>query len=229
MEDSMTDDPNLPEHRALFDAIARLPQPQPPAAMAKEFRARARAEPRIGRGWRPPLFIPIAALLVLAVGGVWWRNQIREDRRITMIEKELAAALANLPAAGRFQAISTVGDSGVTDARIVKALTTSLPADSNTSVRVAVIALTASLLTDSSTNVRVAAAAALGRIATPAALRDAAARSIRSDSSPFVQAALLNVMARLAPADRTALLRALLARPDLDPVVRAEAEARAKS
>ena len=225
----MIDDPTLPEDRELFAAIARLPKPQPPAAMTKEFRARARAEPRTGRGWRLPLFISIAALLALTVSGVWWHTENRADRRIMMLEKELAAALANLPAVGRFQAISTVGDSGVTDARIVHALTTSLPADSNTSVRVAVAALTTSLLTDSSTNVRVAAAAALGRIATPAALRDAAARSIRSDSSPFVQAALLNVMARLAPADRTALLRALLARPDLDPVVRAEAEARTRS
>lgn len=225
----MIDQPTPPDDRALFDAIARLPSPQLPATVAQAFRARVRAELPIGRQWRPPLFIPIAALLLLAVGGVWWRNQIREDRRITMLERELAAALANLPATGRFQAISTVGDSGVTDARIVKALTTSLPADSSASVRVAVVALTASLLTDSSTNVRVAAAAALGRIATPGALRDAAARSIRSDSSPFVQAALLNAMARLAPADRTALLRALLARPDLDPVVRAEAEARSKS
>ncbi len=220
-------------HEKIANSLTRLPgcrgrnRRRPwPASFARE---RA-PEPRAGRGrgGRHSLF-PIAAPLLLAVGGVWWRNQIREDRRITMLEKELATALADLPAAGRFQAISAVGDSGMTDAGIVKELTTSLPADSSASLRVAVAALTTSLLTDSSTNVRVAAAAALGRIATPAALRDAAARSIRSDSSPFVQAALLSVMARLAPADRTALLRALLARTDLDPVVRAEAEARSKS
>ena len=81
-----------------------------------------------------------------------------------------------------------------------------------------------SLLSDSNTNVRVAAAEALGRIADPAALRDAAEQSMPTEPSPFVQAALLTAAARLPAADRAALVAALLSRRDLDPIVRAEAE-----
>ena len=71
---------------------------------------------------------------------------------------------------------------------------------------------------------RVAAAEALGRIADPVALRDAAEQSMPTERSPFVQAALLAAAARLPRAERTALVTTLLTRHDLDPVVRAEAE-----
>ena len=198
----MTDEPNPPEDRALFDALKAIPRPPVPATMAREFRAQARVEPTLGRSRRLHLLIAIAALLLLAVGGAWWQEQ----RDVA----KLQATVARLSVTSRYEWATAVADSGTPDARVVAALTTAL-------------------LSDSSTNVRVAAAEALGRIASPATLRRAAERSIRSDSSPFVQAALLGAMTRLSPDDRATLIRLLLSRPDLDPVVRSEAEAKTKS
>jgi HEAT repeats len=202
MEDVMTEDPNPLEDRALFGALKAIPRPVPPTTMASEFREQTQVEPVAGRSNRLRLLVGIAALLLFAFGGAWWR----EARQI----EKLQTAVARLSVTSRYEWIAAVADSGAADSRIVAALTKAL-------------------LSDSSTNVRVAAAEALGRIATPTALRDAATRSIRSDSSPFVQAALLGAMTRLAPGDRATLIHILLSRPDLDPVVRSEAEAKTKS
>lgn len=199
----MTDDINPPEDRALFEALKAIPRPVPPPAMASEFRARTRIDSTVAHSGRRWLLVAIAALLLLAVGGAWWLKGADTARA-------LATALRTSPAPSRVQAIASIDSMSGANGRIVSALTTAL-------------------LTDSSTNVRVAAAEALGRIATPSAFRDAARRSIQNDSSPFVQAALLTAISRLPEQDRVALLRALLARTDLDPVLRAEAVRRSKT
>lgn len=206
----MIDEPTLPEDRALFDALARLPKPHPPAAMARAFRARVRAEPPVDHARRLQLIVAIAALLLLAILAAWQVDRAREGRKVDNLRAELVTALTMRPDPTRFQAITVIGNSRVSDDRITAALTTAL-------------------LTDANVNVRVAAAEALGRIATPSALRSAAERSMRSDASPFVQAALLAATTRLPQKDRAAVLRALLARPDLDSVVRAEAEQRQRT
>ena len=199
----MTDNPNPHEDRGLLDALKAIPRPAPPAAMMGEFHTRARIDSAVAHSRRLRMLVAIAALLLLAVGGAWWFKGAASAR-------EFSATLKAASAPSRVQAIAAIDSTGGANGRIISALTTAL-------------------LTDSSTNVRVAAAEALGRIAAPSALRDAAARSIERDSSPFVQAALLTAINRLPERDRAALLQALLARTDLDPVLRAEAERRSKS
>ena len=194
------------DEQSILDALARVLPIEPAGDIRDRFRDRAETERIVGTAPRRWITVALAAALVLTLGGAWWFDRSHEAREV----ETLRAELAGLPVTARYERITAAGDSGVNNSRIVAALT-------------------ASLLTDPSTNVRVAAAEALGRIAAPAALRDAAVKSIRSDSSPFVQTAWLTATARLSAADRTAVLRALLSRPDLDPVVRAEAEQRAKS
>ena len=202
----MTFDTELsPEERATLDALAQLPPIEPPGDIRERFRERAATEHAVGPAPRWWITVGLAAALVLAVGGGWWVDRAREERKVAALSAQLTTALHDLSAMSRYRAVTAAGQSHITDARIVAALTTSL-------------------LSDSSTNVRVAAAEALGRIAAPSALFDAARESVRRESSPFVQAAVLTAIAGLPAASRTALLQELLSRNDLDPLVRAQAE-----
>ena len=194
------------EERELLGALAQLSPIGPPGDIRERFRERAETERAVGPGPRRWVTVALAAALVLTIGGGWWIDRGHEQRAI----EKLQMAVARLSVTSRYEWATAVADSGAGDSPVVAALTKAL-------------------LSDSSTNVRVAAAEALGRIATPATLRTAAERSIRSDSSPFVQAALLGAMTRLTAGDRATLIHILLSRPDLDPVVRAEAEAKTKS
>jgi hypothetical protein len=195
-----------PDQQTLLDSLGALPPLQPARDLEARFRERAETERTVGPMPRKWVTWGLAAAVVLAVGAGWWVDRAHESRQIAALQRKLAA----MSVTARYEWISTTTDSSVGNARIVAALTTSL-------------------LTDSSTNVRVAAALALGRIASPTLLRDAAEQSIRVDPSPFVQAALLDVIHRLPATDRAGLIRALLKRPELDAVIRAEAEQRVKS
>jgi hypothetical protein len=196
-----------PEERATLDALAQLPPIEPPGDIRERFRERAATEHAVGPAPRRWITVGLVAALVLALGGGWWVDRAREERDRATLREELTTALQDLSAARRVQAIGAASSSPIGDSRIL-----------------IVAALTESLLSDSSTNVRVAAAEALGRIADPVALRDAAEQSMPTERSPFVQAALLAAATRLPLAERAALVTTLLTRHDLDPVVRAEAE-----
>jgi len=200
------------DERAALDALAQLPPIEPPGDIRERFRERAKTERSVGAGPRRWVTWGLAAAVVLTIGGGWLVDRTSEARDLTAVRAQLTVALQDLSAARRVQAITTVGNSRSTDSRML-----------------IVAALTASLLSDSSTNVRVAAAEALGRIADPAALRDAAEQSLPTEPSPFVQAAVLSAAAHLHAAERAKLVASLLARRDLDPTVRAEAERLSRS
>ena len=208
IEDSEFDN----DERAMLGALAQLPPVEPPGDIRERFRDRIETERVVGPGPRRWVTWALAAALVLTIGGGWWIDRAREARDVAALRIQLGVALQDLSAARRVQAITTVGNSKSIDSRML-----------------IVAALTASLLSDSSTNVRVAAADALGRIADPAALRDAAEQSLPTEPSPFVQAAVLSAAARLPARERVTLVASLLARRDLDPTVRAEAELLSRS
>jgi hypothetical protein len=196
-----------PDERATLDALAQLPPIEPPGDLRERFRERAATERAVGPAPRRWITVGFAAALVLALGGGWWVDRARQERELDKVRTELATALSSLSAVTRLQAITVAGNSHTSDARIVAALTTSL-------------------LTDGSANVRVAAANALGRVADPNSLASAVTQSVGRETSPFVQAAVLSAIATLPQQDRLRLLRQMLSRADLDPQIRAEAEAR---
>lgn len=195
-----------PGRDPLLAALGQLPPIEPAADLQARFRDRLETDRSVGPLPHRWISAALAAVLIGAIGAGWWVDRQHEAREV----EQLRAQIAAMPVIARFEWVSSATASAPSDPRVVGALTTAL-------------------LTDSSTNVRVAAAEALGRLAPPAALRRAAERSIASDPSPFVQTAVLGLLARLPRPDRAALLRSLLARPDLDPVVRAEAERRSRS
>ncbi|HEX3926674.1 MAG TPA: HEAT repeat domain-containing protein [Gemmatimonadales bacterium] len=205
----MTHDPALfDEDEATLAALAGLSPLEPPGDLRERFRLRAAAHlaaPRRRRWWIPAV---LAALLVLGVGAAWWNNWQQHHAEVTALRAELNNALNDLSAARRLEAINTAGSSTIRDDRVVEVLTHAL-------------------LTDPNTNVRVAAAEALGHVANARALTLAAERSFGRETSPFVQAVLLTSTERLSPEERGQVLVALLARRDLDPLVRAAAMAQA--
>ncbi len=196
-----------PGDDALFEALAELqPRPVPPG-LELSFRRRLARE-RVRQFVRhPALIIGVAAALILVVGAGWLHErQLRLDDAHQM-ESQLATALQSLSTGARLQAI----DATVRDGQHGDAVEQ---------------ALIAALLGDPNTNVRMAAAEALGRIARPAALRQAVGRALAAETSPFVQMTLLNTAAQLPIADRRAAISPLLARGDIDPMVTSDARER---
>ena len=203
----MTHDTDLSnDERATLDALAHLPPIEPPGDLRERFRERAATEHAVGAAPRRWTTIALAAVLVLALGAGWWVDRRAHERESGALRSALVVALADLSAAKRLNAVNEAGSSGVGD-------------------RAVVAALTRALLTDSSVSVRVAAAKALGIVAGSAALIEASVKSARTETSPFVQNALLTTVAdHLTAASRGPLIRELLARADLDPSIRLQAE-----
>lgn len=194
------------EEAALLAALAELPTLAPHPTLAARFHARAAREHRRGlqRSW---LALAAAAMLALALGSGWAIDHHHKLAALAELRGELSQTMQSLSAATRIQGVTVASDVGRQDDSVVKALTTAL-------------------LTDSNTNVRVSAAEALGRIATPEAFERAAARSMRTDSSPFVQAALIQGAAALPLAAQRRLFSQLLENPRLDSTLRASVASR---
>ncbi len=192
------------DERGLLRALAELPPIDAPPDLPARFRARLRAErvPAVApRRW---VTIALAASLVVALGGGWWLDRQRREAEVGQLRAELALALKDLSAATRMQAIATAERKGTHDDGVADALVDAL-------------------LHDPSTNVRLAAAQALAIVGSPATFARGAGLAFASEQSPFVQAVLLDASRRLSPAARASLLRILLARPDLDADLRAQA------
>ena len=191
----------------LFDALDSLPPRAAPPGLELSFRRRLARERSRQVVRHPALIIGIAAALILVVGAGWLHErQLRLDDA-HQIEGQLATALQSLSTGARLQAI----DATVRDGQHGDAVEQ---------------ALIAALLGDPNTNVRMAAAEALGRIARPAALRQAVGRALAAEKSPFVQMTLLNTAGQLPMADRRAAISPLLARSDIDPMVSSDARER---
>ena len=122
-----TDTELSPEEQATLDALAQLSPIEPPGDIRERFRERAETEHAVGPAPRWWITVGLAAALVLAVAGGWWVDRAKEERDKASLQKELAAALQDLSAARRVQAIGTVSKSPAGDARIliVAALTES--------------------------------------------------------------------------------------------------------
>jgi hypothetical protein len=194
---------------ALFDVLGELPPRKVPPGLELSFRRRLARERMRHVVRHPALIIGIAAALILVVGAGWLHErQLRLDEAHQM-ENQLATALQSLSTGARLQAI----DATVRDGQHGDAVEQ---------------ALIAALLGDPNTNVRMAAAEALGRIARPAALRQAVGRALAAEKSPFVQMTLLNTAGQLPMADRRAAISPLLARGDIDPMVTSDARERVR-
>jgi hypothetical protein len=202
----MTDESFLSESdQQLLDALHDLPPLSVTPGLAAEFHRRLAAEAGTRRSIGNWIIVSMAAALFVAVVAGWWIDRNRREGEIAALRAELSRALATLPAPGRFEAVNNAGNSKLGDDSVVTALIHALLADSNT-------------------NVRVAAAAALGRIATPAALAEAARRSFGVERSPFVQTEMLRSVQRLNAALRARIVGGFLGRRDLDSTVRLEAQ-----
>ena len=107
--------------RTALAALAELPPLEPPGDLAARFHQRAQTELTVGRlpGWW--VSAALAAALVLVLGGGWWVDRTRHEAEATKLRTELAAALKDLSAATRLQAISVAGNNPVHDARVVEA------------------------------------------------------------------------------------------------------------
>ena len=201
----MTDDPNLSDaDRRLLEALKHLPAVPRPDDLHEQFRDRVRTERIVGHAWRPWLVTAIAATLVVAIGSGWWIDRAHHDMEVSQLRAQLIDALNGTSAPRRFEAINVAGNSSLRDQQVVDALTRALLADPNT-------------------NVRVAAAEALGRVADPRSLANAATRSFGKERSPFVQTELLRSIRRLNVADRRRIVAPLLVRSDVDSSVRLDA------
>jgi HEAT repeat protein len=132
---------------------------------------------------------------------LWSRDHARHQKETLRLQRQLTTALADLSAATRLQAINRATKAPAGDSIVAGALVNAL-------------------LHDQNANVRVAAAEALAQLAPPRAIRLAAAQGLVTESSPFVQVALLDVVRPLGAAERARVVRQLLARPDIDPIVR---------
>jgi HEAT repeat protein len=188
----------------LLHALSELPAIEPASDIAERFHDQAAAHAvrfvAPSRWWT----VALAAALVLAIGSGWWIDRQHQAAAIVRLQSDLAIAMKSQSAVTRTQAITVAGESGAHDDAVSRALVDALVHDPNA-------------------NVRVAAAEALGRIGTSATLTAVAREAVASERSPFVQAALLDVARRMSSSDRQALLRAMLAQPDLDQSLRDEA------
>jgi cytochrome b len=203
----MNDDLDLDQdERDLLDTLAQLPPIEPAGDIRERFRERAETERAVGPGPRRWVTMALAAALVLTLGSGWWLEHQARLRDQGTLQSALATALTDLSAATRLNAVNEAAAAGTGNSAVITALTRAL-------------------LTDSSVSVRVAAAKALGVVAGPDALINASAMSIRSETSPFVQNAVLTVAAQHLPAaSRSPLIQQILAREDLDPSIRVQAE-----
>lgn len=194
------------DERELLGTLEKLQPIEPRGDIRERFRERAATQLAVGPAPRRWITWALAAALALTLGSGWWFEHQAHQRDATALQSSLVAALTDLSAAKRLNAVNEVSNAGGGD-------------------RTVVAALTRALLTDSSVNVRVAAAKALGVVAGPEALANASALSVRTETSPFVQNAVLTVAAEHLPAaSRAPLVRQLLTRTDLDPTIRIQAE-----
>ncbi|HEY4321615.1 MAG TPA: hypothetical protein VGM77_10635 [Gemmatimonadales bacterium] len=185
----------------LLDGLHRLHPSAPAADIRERFRARTAAYRPRRTPHRSAVLLALAAMLLLTVALLRSHDRDNHEQETIGLQRQLTAALQNLSAATRLQAINTAKSAPAGDS-------------------VVTAALVSALLHDQNANVRVAAAEALAQLAPSRAVRLAAAQGLATERSPFVQVALLDVVRQLQPADRVHIVRQLLAQPDLDADVR---------
>lgn len=193
-----------PEDLALFAALRELPEVTVPAHLAESLHQRAGAAkpPGIRRTW-----LALAAGLMLVAGLGWWREHALRLAEQARGREELLAALGSFSPSERLQAIATSVRHQGGGGEVERALITAL-------------------LTDPQASVRIAAAEALAQIASPGRLSPVLQQALTDEDSPFVQLALLHATERLTVTGRQGAVQALLAREQIDPLVRRDAVAR---
>ena len=126
----MIEDQDLSDsERALLDALRHLPPVPRPDTLADQFHARARLVRLDGRAWRPWVAAALAAMLVLTLGGGWWRERVHHQSEVAELRAQLIDALNGTSAPRRYEAVNVAGNSGLRDQQIVDALARALLTD----------------------------------------------------------------------------------------------------